>query len=229
MIQNVTRSRLRLVDGEWPFEVENRAAIAAHWQDEVRQNPSLWNGRVLRARRYDLADGVLSGELVETDYASGLAWRAWGYPDKSVFNCFGAALIVSSDGSLLFGQMGAHTANAGRIYPPGGSLDPEDVGPDGFADIDRSIARELFEETGLLADEAEPGPLLALARGQMVALNRVLRFDVPAADLAARIRANLVTQEERELEDIVVIGSVAELGEVGAVPYAKAMGAHLLS
>ena len=41
--------------------------------------------------------------------------------DYGIYNLFGSALIVSGDGALIFGVMGADTANAGRVYPPGGS------------------------------------------------------------------------------------------------------------
>ena len=76
----------------------------------------MWNGRVLLLRRGEIAGGVLSGAYSEVDFASFIAWRDWGFPDKSVRNCFAMAALRSADGAFLLGEMGAHTATAGQIY-----------------------------------------------------------------------------------------------------------------
>ena len=90
----------------------------------------------------------LRASYFETDFASFLAWRDWGFPDRDVFNGFGMGALRCSDGAFLLGEMADHTANAGRIYFPAGTPDLDDVKL-GAVDIAGSIAREIEEETGL--------------------------------------------------------------------------------
>ena len=68
--------------------------------------------------------GSSSASYFETDFAAFLAWRDWGFPDESVFNGFGMGALRCTDGAYVLGEMGAHTANAGRIYFPSGTPDP---------------------------------------------------------------------------------------------------------
>ena len=94
---------------------------------------------------------TLKGEYFETDFAAFLAWRDFGFPDRTVANAFSMAALVAADGAFLLGEMAAHTANAGAIYFPAGTPDPNDVF-DGKVDLAASAMRELEEETGIAAD-----------------------------------------------------------------------------
>src|SRR5216110_854627 len=64
---------------------------------------------------------------IDADFADVLAWRDWGFPDRSVFNGFGMGALRCSDDAFVLGEMGHHTANAGRIYFPSGTPDPDDI------------------------------------------------------------------------------------------------------
>ena len=138
-----------------------------------------------------LRDGALKARFVTTDYASFVAWRDWGWPDQTVRNCFGSAVILSRDGALIFGRMGAHTLNAGQSYPPGGSLEPADIGADGRVDVIGSLRRELREETGLEPEEARAGDCLAIFDGPRLSIAQAFHYDLTAAEIAMRIRRHI--------------------------------------
>ena len=104
MIHRVTTLDCTVDDWRWPFAEDRRAEIDAHFAGLRANNPALWNGRVLlgRAPRFE-ADGF-SATYAETDFASFIAWRDWGRPDRDVFNGFGMGALRSSDGAFLLGE-----------------------------------------------------------------------------------------------------------------------------
>ena len=228
MIIPVTAIDIRFVPGQWPAPASLRARVPEIWGWLSSANPHLWDGRVLGVSAVGgggppvVEDGVLRGEAREDSFSAFLTWRELGFPEIGVRNLFGSAVIVSADRALLFGLMGPTTANAGIIYPPGGSLEPGDVGADGRVDVLASLARELNEETGLEAAEAQAGTMVAVFEGPLVSLSRLFHFAEDAATLAARVRANLAAQAHPELADVVTIRSVAELEAAGPHPsYAR--------
>ena len=87
----------------WPFAETRRAEIAAHFADQQREKPAMWNGRVLLGRNPVFAGDRFSASYFETDFASFLAWRDWGFPGAPVFNGFGMGALRTSDGAFLMG------------------------------------------------------------------------------------------------------------------------------
>jgi len=207
----LSRLDLRFEPTPWPFADERRAEIDAHFAALRAAKPQMWNGRVLILRSGDISDGVLSGAYSEVDFASFIAWRDWDFPDRSVRNCFPMAALRSSDGAFLLGVMGAHTANAGRIYFASGTPDPNDIVGDAV-DLEQCVMRELAEETGLAAPDAQPEPgWTAVPVGQRLALMKIVAVRMTAAGLAERIRAFLSTQQQPELADVHIVWTLDDL------------------
>jgi len=202
---HVDRLELAFAPKPWAFAIERRAEIDAYFAGLQREKPALWNGRVLLLHSQVLSDGVLRGAYLETDYASFAAWCHWGRPHAGAHDCFGAVALVSADGAVLLGVMGAHTFNAGHIYFPCGTPDPGDI-VDGKVDLDFSVRRELKEETGCDAAEftAEPGWTIVVDGALVVAI-KVLRSPWNAEELRARIREWLARENQPELSDIRIV------------------------
>jgi 8-oxo-dGTP pyrophosphatase MutT (NUDIX family) len=194
----------------WPWAAAERDRIDAHFVVRQQEKPDTWNGRVLLARNASFSDGRLSSSYFETDFASFLAWRDWGFPDPGVFNGFGMGALRSADGAFVLGEMGGHTVNAGRIYFPAGTPDPADV-RDGRLDIAGSIAREIEEETGLTPADYRAVPHWdCVVTAASVAIFRILDVDMPGEALKARIEANLARQEHPELSGIHLVRTRAD-------------------
>ena len=194
----------------WAFADQRRGEIDAHWAELVRQNPDLWNGRVLMLGEFAIADGIFRGTCFEVDYASFLTWQHWDFPDRTVRDCFAMGCIQSCDGAFLLGVMAAHTFNAGQVYFPCGTPDLNDV-VDGQVDMAGSIRREVAEETGLDIGEfaAELGWRTVLG-GSLVAHMKILRARQSAAELRARMLDHLAREREPELADIRIVRSPAD-------------------
>jgi hypothetical protein len=211
VIHRVTALDLAFQVRPWPFAQAKRAEIDAHFAIKRAEKSGIWNGRVLLARNPVFTAERFSAEYFETDFASFLAWRDWGFPDTGVFNGFGMGALRGSDGAFVLGEMGQHTSNAGRIYFPAGTPDPDDL-RGGAVDIPGSVAREVEEETGLT-----PGDYRAAAdwdcvvSGASVAMIRILHVDASGEALRARIEANLARQAQPELAAIHLVRGVADL------------------
>jgi len=190
----------------WPFEHERRAEIDAYFADRRKLQPKMWNGRVLlTGADYLVAERSLSGTCFETDFASLLAWRDWGFPDAGAVNCFAMGALRSADGAFLLGVMGAHTAGAGRVYFPAGTPEPADIVA-GRLDLAGSVTREVEEETGLTAADyiASPQWHVVLAGPRLSAM-KLLAVDAPAVELQRKIRDFLAREAEPELADMQIV------------------------
>jgi 8-oxo-dGTP pyrophosphatase MutT (NUDIX family) len=207
----VARLALRMDRAPWDFARAQRVGIDAHFARLRQAKPELWNGRVLLLRSGEIADGVLAGTCLETDFASFIAWRDWGFPDATVRNCFPMAALRSADGAFLLGVMAPHTATAGHIYFPAGTPDPNDILGD-TVDLSSGVMRELAEETGLTAaDVAAERGWFATPHRHRLALMKVMQSAERAEPLRARIRAFLAAQPQPELADIRIVRGPADL------------------
>ena len=115
--------------------------------------------------------------------------------------------VKSSDGAFLLGEMGSHTANAGRIYFPAGTPDPDDV-RDGRLDLAGSIVREVAEETGLdAADYTMDTHWSCVFAGPSIAMIRILWVELTGQALKARVEAHLARETQPELRAVHLVRS----------------------
>jgi 8-oxo-dGTP pyrophosphatase MutT (NUDIX family) len=202
---------LSLGDYDWAFARERRADIDNHFDRLRQEKPSMWNGRVLLMDRFEVADNTLRGGCFETDFASFVAWRDFGFPDLSVKNVFALGALQGSDGGYVLGVMGAHTMNAGKIYFPGGTPDLNDVRGD-RVDLESSVRREVQEETGLAPAEFEiDAGWHCILTGPMIALLKPMRARETAARLRERILDHIDHEADPELAGAVVVNGPADI------------------
>ncbi len=215
---------LRVIDHPWPFAIEASGQIAAHWQQRIEQNPSFFNGQIHLLRRWDLSDGRFTGELLKTDFASFLYWREHDYPDRSVRDCFGSALLRSSDGRIILGRQSPGHINAGLTYLPGGFIDQRDVASDGTVDVAASVAREIAEELGY-ADgtfAAEPGAFLTFD-GQLLSIAIEYTSTQSAAALLESARKFIASEKDPELEAVIAVAARADYAHLAMPGFTKAL------
>ena len=211
VIHRVTTLELRVEPWAWAFAEARRADIDAHFAAIQREKPKIWNGRVLLGRDPVFTEGRFSACYFEADFASFLAWRDWGFPDREVFNGFGMGALRASDGAFVMGEMAQHTANAGRIYFPSGTPDLDDV-KSGALDIPGSVEREVLEETGLTDTDYRAAPDWdCVVSGAAIAMIRILNVDIPGETLRAKIEANLAAQSQAELAAIHLVRASRDL------------------
>ncbi|ARQ00198.1 hypothetical protein [Pseudorhodoplanes sinuspersici] len=204
---------LSLGEYDWGFARERSAEIAAHFEAAQKQKPALWNGRVLLMHKREIADAILRGQYFETDFANFMALRDFGFPDRSVANCFALGVLQGSDGGYVLGIMGGHTMNAGKIYFPGGTPDPSDL-VGSRVDLELSVRREVQEETGLAPSDFDIDAGWHCVPGQsLIALLKPMRARETAEQLRARIMDHIASEEEPELAGAAIVRSLADLND----------------
>ncbi len=226
---SITSLDLRFEPRTWRFEQERGAEIAAHFAKVQADKPDIWNGRILMMHRWAVSGAAFSGAYTEVNFASLLAWRDFGFPDRTMFNCFGMAALRSADGAYLLGEMAPTTANAGRIYFPAGTPELADVS-DGKVDLVANVIRELAEETGVAASEVGIARHWTLIpSGQRLALMLELQARENAKILRERIIAHFPHDPHRELSDIHIVRSLADVDEARMPPWIGAYFRHVWS
>jgi 8-oxo-dGTP pyrophosphatase MutT (NUDIX family) len=227
-IVRLTRVDARVEPHDWAYARENAAGIAAHWAKISAGKPAMFNGRVMLQHRAAIRDGVFEAGYFETDYAAFMAWRDAGHPGPAIRNGFAMAALRANDGAFLCGKMGAHTANAGKVYFAAGTPDREDQRPDGTLDLAGSVTRELEEETGLRRDELSVGEgWTAVIEEGRIAFMREVGIDLPAEEARALMLARMKTLAEEELSDIVVLRDLAATGQHDMPPFMRRYLAHI--
>jgi 8-oxo-dGTP pyrophosphatase MutT (NUDIX family) len=213
-IEPVDALDFKLGADTWDFTRQRASEIDAHWALRLADQPHLFNGRVLMLGPHRIetrgAARVLTGTFLETDFKNFLAWREFGFPAANARNGFSMAALRGADGAFLLGEMAPHTASAGAVYFPAGTPDRSDVFGE-VVDLDASVRRELFEETGLRATAAEiaPGWTVVSAPGR-VACMKPMRLSVTAADARAQIEATLAAEAQPEFSRIHIVRSPAD-------------------
>jgi 8-oxo-dGTP pyrophosphatase MutT (NUDIX family) len=206
LITRIPRIEARCEPWDWRWASANRERIDAHWQERAADKPKLYNGRVLLIYDLSVGEGACRATYFETNFADFLAWRDFGYPDPLITNGYAMAALRGSDGAYICGVMGGDTANAGRVYFPSGTPDPDDLLPDGTVDLAGSVVRELAEETSLGPGEYQAADdWIVVYHWPAVAFFRLVTLPEPAEAAAERIRASIARQAEPELSDMRVI------------------------
>ncbi|MCZ8313865.1 NUDIX hydrolase [Phreatobacter sp.] len=198
-------------DRTWPYAETHAQAIEAAWTRAREATPALFDGEVLVIAERRVNDDRFEAVYRPVRYSQFLHYMRHGEADGMTRNGFALAGLTSAEGALMMGVMGGHTANAGKVYFPGGTPDMSDV-VEGRLDLEGSARRELEEETGLSAEEitAEAGFWMT-EDDKRTAFIKVMRSALPADALRARILDALAGQAEPELSDIHIVRGPGDL------------------
>jgi 8-oxo-dGTP pyrophosphatase MutT (NUDIX family) len=228
-VHRIRRCAIRCGAEPWPFASFEENAICRHWSQRSASNPKFFNGRVYIMTSGALRQDCLVGNLAATDFAASLYWREAGYRDRTVVDCFGSAILLGSDGALIYGRQTSGNINSGMLYPPGGFIDQCDFFSCGMADLDGSIAREVAEEIGL-----DPGTLhrdpgyLVTKDGPLLSVGVIYRLAMPGQEFCAQAKALLASDAAPELEALIPLACAAEAAAHAMPGYARQIAAALL-
>jgi len=228
-IVELAACRLKLRDGRWDYQTENRTAIEANWEMARSSNSKLFNGDVFIVEDWKIEAGVLEARLVQTKFAAYLYWRGRGFHDGRYDEAFATTAVFANDGGMLVARAVEGTLNEGHYVSPGGLIDARDLGRDGLIDPGGAAVRELAEETGLTAKIARRRPGFLLARdAPYLALASVFDVAVDSAELLSRVRAFIDHEAAPELLDPMILRRREDIGAVKLTTPTRLIAAHLL-
>jgi 8-oxo-dGTP pyrophosphatase MutT (NUDIX family) len=171
----------------------------------------LFNGKVLLMREPRVIGDRLVARYFESDFATYLTWRDFGFPGEGIFSGFGMGALRDAHGTYVMGEMSPHTANAGRVYFPSGTPDLSDL-VGNRVDIGGSIVREVEEETGLTGDDytVVSGYHCVFAK-PAVAIIQVLALKTDAEAVKQTILNNIAREELPEFSAVHLIRGAADI------------------
>lgn len=216
------------------FSPATTDAIAAYWVERSAGNPALFNGSAFLFDHFaiDPDAGTLAAKGAPTDFATFLYWRHHR-DDLPLSHAFPVGALVTADDKLIIGRMSQHTANAGKVYPPAGSFDANDLIPDadggGTLDPIANIAREIGEEIGLDIGRltAEPGWLLLPSSPRAYAFIKIFRMTETSADVGPDLRRHIAEDPHQELEDVLFVDFATRFEPETVSPYVNHLLAYL--
>src|SRR5262249_46872654 len=149
----------------WAFAADRRTQIEDYFTHLRRGKPELWNGRVLVLRDFEMTNATLQGTMFETDYASFIAWRDWGFPDRDVRACFAMGALLSLDVSFFLCSIYVDPARAACVCSPACPPAPRDA-CGGRLYFDRKVRGEIPEQTRLSLDGLPSAPCFLFLIGR---------------------------------------------------------------
>lgn len=214
---------------ETVFEKQHGEKIVHHWESCLRRNPALFNGEVLAFSGVCIEEGVLSASAHTISYAAFRTFMDCYGPETGLVNLFADPVVIGGDNGLLLGRMGPLTNDPGLVKFAGGTPDMDDVTGSGEVDIFRSAARELSEELGLQADQAEMGRnLWAYWAHPYLAIGIPFTFTEPVLALQSQARAFIAGQKDPELSDALLVTADNWQAIADSLDHTKAIAAHYL-
>lgn len=210
--------KVRVKTKPWNLPPDLAQAVDRYWVKTVMPlHPTFFRGPVLSVTGIDKGPPVRIRARF-TDYAHYLYSRDFlpvHHPYR-VRVVFAAACPVSRDGYLLAARMGPATTRPGWIQAIGGSPVPSDV-DQGIFDPVRSVARELWEETGVSLEDGRIGAVEVCGATHdlngSVAIAVRIDWHRPAADFVAAAA--------RHLDALGQAGKLPELSGVVAIPWGR--------
>jgi 8-oxo-dGTP pyrophosphatase MutT (NUDIX family) len=141
---------VRFSNEEVNLPSDTQSKIDAYWNELITSGKPYRRGEVFTVTHKEVEGDVIDILVAKTDYAHHLYCEnsVGSLGEHAVRLIHPAALVETSDGYFVFGEMGSQTSRSGIIQLCGGGIDYDDLS-DGIFDFQKCISRELQEELGI--------------------------------------------------------------------------------
>jgi 8-oxo-dGTP pyrophosphatase MutT (NUDIX family) len=193
--------------------------IDRYWNGLMAVGRPYRRGEVFTVTRKEETEGVIEVLVEGTDYAHYLySQNVGGLGEYATRVIHTSALAFSSDGYVIFGEMGKQTSQAGIFQCCGGGIDNDDLRGDVF-DFDHNIAKELREELGIDVSDTERvvgfGKAYFKEGGPRDAMTVVYRVDL------AETAEEFMRRYQAFVDDLLAQGELPEFGELVVLSFER--------
>lgn len=144
--------KIEIIKNDEPINLppEIKEQIEAFWEKQVQANPHLFNGDVWTVTKCeDLPDRIRMC-IQKSSYAHYLFDERVGLEGQFACNNLNCGILLETvDGFYIVGEMAQTTSYPRGLQITGGTLDKNDIKPDGKVDMQNNIVRELREELNI--------------------------------------------------------------------------------
>lgn len=133
-----------------PWSIKEK--IQTNWEENGEK---FTNGDIFYINKYNIneKDKMINMDICNSTYDHYLYTRLKKeYDEYSCVNLWSGAVIETSDGKLVLGEMSNETVSEGELHISGGSTDRDDL-EDNKIDYYKTMKRELYEELGINLDD----------------------------------------------------------------------------
>lgn len=198
--------KMNLRNKEVYLNHEEKNLIQLYWEQVLRKNAALFNGRVLSINRIRSHPESVDIDLYMTDYAH--LTYVMNHEEESITRCNSVAsggLLITRDDYIILGQMGKNISFPEIIQCIGGGVSKEDIF--GEEAPFNTFMRECYEEIGIKIGErsiVEPEKYIYI-RNKMSTLGfcYVVHLDVNKDEVIYLFKR--IKEKEEEISELIFV------------------------
>lgn len=197
-----------------------RCEVERHWEHLLGIGKKFFRGDGFTITDIDIRDGCMNIITEQTDYAHFLYTihkeDNMRYDSRVIYT---SALVITSDGKFVIGEMNGDTAFPKKLQFVGGGIDRDDIDEDTI-NLEHNIKKEISEELGIEADDKnivkEFKPYLLKSGGKYNFLSAIYKLEllIDKNQLVERyikfVQELACRGENPELKNLVFVGTDPE-------------------
>src|SRR5687768_7701349 len=94
---------IRIESGSLTYELENKSEIGANWEEEIRANPTLFNGDFFMAEQAHVNGDAFEAVYKRTRFKTMMHWKK-NRTSLKPWHVYAVGVIVSNDNKLIAGR-----------------------------------------------------------------------------------------------------------------------------
>lgn len=151
VVKNIENKKYKVIVKDEKIELPEdiQKKVSEHWESVLATGANIWDGEVICVSEINETEDSIELICRKSNYSHYLYGERVGLPKEwSCPNLAAGALIETSDGYYVIGELDSKTSFPRVLQTTGGNIDKADI-EDGFIYLERTISREAKEELNI--------------------------------------------------------------------------------